>query len=50
MKAVVYDRYGPPSVLRVADVPVPTLGAGQVLVEVVATSMNLSDSPPSPGP
>ncbi|GAA4393328.1 NAD(P)-dependent alcohol dehydrogenase [Ornithinibacter aureus] len=43
MKAVVYDRYGPPSVLRVVDVPVPTPGAGQVLVEVVATSMNLSD-------
>jgi NADPH:quinone reductase-like Zn-dependent oxidoreductase len=47
----VYDRYGPQAVLRVADVPVPTSGAGQVLtVEVVATSMNLSDSPPSPGP
>ena len=43
MKAVVYDRYGPPSVLRLTDLPVPTPGAGQVLVEVVATSVNLSD-------
>lgn len=43
MKAVVYDRYGPPEVLRIADVPVPKPRAGQVLVRVVATSVNLSD-------
>jgi NADPH:quinone reductase-like Zn-dependent oxidoreductase len=43
MKAVIQDRYGPPDVLRLADVPVPTPGANQVLVEVAATSVNLSD-------
>ncbi|WP_247826506.1 NAD(P)-dependent alcohol dehydrogenase [Arthrobacter antioxidans] len=43
MKAVVYERYGPPDVLRLEDVPVPTPGAHQVLVEVAATSINLSD-------
>ncbi|WP_243073832.1 NAD(P)-dependent alcohol dehydrogenase [Microbacterium sp. SS28] len=43
MRAVVYDRYGPPSGLRVEDVPTPTPGPGEVLVEVVATSVNLSD-------
>jgi NADPH:quinone reductase-like Zn-dependent oxidoreductase len=43
VKAVVYDRYGPPDVLRVERVPVPSPGAGQVLVKVVATSLNLSD-------
>lgn len=43
MRAVVYDRYGPPEVLRVEEVPTPTPGPGQVLVEVVATSINLSD-------
>jgi NADPH:quinone reductase-like Zn-dependent oxidoreductase len=43
VKAVVYDRYGAPDVLRVEDVPVPTPGAGQVRVEVAATSVNLSD-------
>jgi NADPH:quinone reductase-like Zn-dependent oxidoreductase len=43
MKAVVYDRYGPPDVLRVDDVPVPAPAAGQVLVRVAATSVNLSD-------
>jgi NADPH:quinone reductase-like Zn-dependent oxidoreductase len=43
MKAVVYDRYGPPDVLRVEEVGVPSPGPDQVLVEVVATSINLSD-------
>ena len=43
MKAAVYDRYGSPDVLRIDDVPVPTPASGQVLVEVVATSVNLSD-------
>lgn len=43
MRAVVYDRYGPPEVLRVEDVEVPSPGPNQVLVEVVATSVNLSD-------
>jgi NADPH:quinone reductase-like Zn-dependent oxidoreductase len=43
MKAVVYDHYGPPNVLRVEDVPVPAPGPGQVLVKVAATSVNLSD-------
>jgi NADPH:quinone reductase-like Zn-dependent oxidoreductase len=43
MKAVVYDRYGFPDVLRVEDVPVPSPAAGQVRVKVAATSVNLSD-------
>jgi NADPH:quinone reductase-like Zn-dependent oxidoreductase len=43
MRAVVYDRYGPPEVLRVEQVPVPAPGPEQVLVEVAATSVNLSD-------
>jgi NADPH:quinone reductase-like Zn-dependent oxidoreductase len=43
VKAIVYDRYGPPDVLRLEDVPVPSPGPTQVVVEVVATSVNLSD-------
>ncbi len=43
MRAVVYDRYGSPDALRVDDVPVPSPAAGQVLVRVAATSVNLSD-------
>ena len=43
MKAVVHDRYGLPDVLKVEDVPMPVPSAGQVLVEIAATSVNLSD-------
>ncbi len=43
MKAVVQERYGGPDVLRVQEVPTPSPAAGQVLVRVVATSVNLSD-------
>ncbi|MET7402663.1 NAD(P)-dependent alcohol dehydrogenase [Dactylosporangium sp. NPDC005572] len=43
MRAVVYDRYGPPDVLRIESLPMPSPAAGQVLVRVAATSVNLSD-------
>lgn len=43
MRAVVYERYGPPEVLSVEEVPVPSPGPDQVLVKVFATSVNLSD-------
>ncbi len=43
MKAVAYDRYGGPEVLRVVDLPEPQPGPGEVLLEVRATSVNLSD-------
>jgi NADPH:quinone reductase-like Zn-dependent oxidoreductase len=43
VKAVVYDRYGPPEVLRLEEVATPSPGANEVLVEVVATSVNRSD-------
>lgn len=38
-----YDRYGPPSVLRLEDVPQPIPEREQVLVRVAAVSLNLSD-------
>ncbi|WP_341997523.1 NAD(P)-dependent alcohol dehydrogenase [Microbacterium sp. LWH7-1.2] len=43
MRAVVYERYGSPEQLQVRDVPRPVPRAGEALVEVVATSVNLSD-------
>jgi NADPH:quinone reductase-like Zn-dependent oxidoreductase len=43
MKAVVYTRYGPPDVLRLADVPTPVPKDGEVLVRVHAVSLNASD-------
>ncbi|MFW3385361.1 UNVERIFIED_CONTAM: NAD(P)-dependent alcohol dehydrogenase [Kocuria sp. CPCC 205274] len=43
MRAIVHDRYGSPHVLRLDDIATPTPGRGQVLVQVIATSVNLSD-------
>lgn len=40
MKAVVYDRYGSPEVLRFEDIDSPEVGADQVLVRVAAASPN----------
>jgi NADPH:quinone reductase-like Zn-dependent oxidoreductase len=43
MKAVVYTRYGSPDVLRFTDVEKPTPKDNQVLVKVLAVSLNRSD-------
>jgi len=43
VRAVRFDRYGGPDALRIENVPMPSPAAGQVLVRVVATSVNLSD-------
>ena len=43
MKAVVHDRYGPPEVLRLADIDQPVPGDDEVLVRVRATTVNRTD-------
>src|SRR6202140_1487917 len=43
MKAVVYDRYGPPDVLRLEDVERPVPNEDEVLVKVHATTVTRSD-------
>ncbi|MBM3672721.1 MAG: NAD(P)-dependent alcohol dehydrogenase [Actinobacteria bacterium] len=44
MRAVVHDRYGPPEVLRLADVPAPTPTDDEVLVQVHASTVNRTDT------
>ena len=43
MKAIVQDRFGPPEMLRFADVDVPRIGAADVLVRVHAAALNPYD-------
>jgi NADPH:quinone reductase-like Zn-dependent oxidoreductase len=43
MRAVVHDRYGPPEVLRVDDIPRPVPKENEVLVKVHATSVTRTD-------
>jgi len=43
MRAVVFARYGDPSVLYEADLPIPTRARGQVLVQVQAIGVNPAD-------
>ncbi|NYD20461.1 NADPH:quinone reductase-like Zn-dependent oxidoreductase, partial [Kineococcus aurantiacus] len=44
MKAVRYHDFGGPEVLRCEDVERPTPGAGQVRIQVTATSFNGIDA------
>lgn len=57
MRAAVVDRYGPPEVVRVADVPRPDPRAGEVLVRVHSVAVTSGDAriraarfPPGFGP
>ena len=43
MRAVVYEKYGPPDVLRVADVPRSVPKPDEVLVRIHAATVNRSD-------
>lgn len=43
MKAAFIQKFGGPEVLRVGDLPDPTAGPGQIVVDVAAASINAAD-------
>jgi NADPH:quinone reductase-like Zn-dependent oxidoreductase len=44
MRAAACERYGPPEVVHVRDVPTPVLAEGEVLVRAAATTVNSGDA------
>jgi NADPH:quinone reductase-like Zn-dependent oxidoreductase len=43
MNAITHDRFGGPEVLRMSRIEIPSPSAGQVLIRVVAASLNMYD-------
>jgi hypothetical protein len=47
MKAEVLERFGPPEDMHMADVPVPELGEGEVLIRVETAGVGAVTEPGS---
>src|ERR1700730_5280008 len=43
MRALLYDRFGGPEVLRVAELPMPQPGVGEVVLRVHAATVGIGD-------
>ncbi len=44
MKAAVYDRYGPPGVLRISEMPKPVPSDTEILVRIVSAAVTAGDT------
>ena len=44
MRAAVYERYGPPEVLRIVEMPRPEPGAGEIRIRVCVTTASAGDA------
>jgi NADPH:quinone reductase-like Zn-dependent oxidoreductase len=44
MRAAVVERYGPPEVVKIVEVPKPVPGDGEILVRIKATTVNSGDA------
>ncbi|HET6953440.1 MAG TPA: NAD(P)-dependent alcohol dehydrogenase [Acidimicrobiales bacterium] len=44
MKAAVCERYGPPEVVRIRDVPTPVPADGEILIRAAASTVNSGDA------
>jgi NADPH:quinone reductase-like Zn-dependent oxidoreductase len=44
MRAAIFDRFGPPDVIHIGDLPEPVPGPGEVVVRVAAVTVNPTDT------
>lgn len=44
MKAAAIDRFGPPSVLKLSELPVPKLAPNEVLIALIASGVGVWDA------
>jgi NADPH:quinone reductase-like Zn-dependent oxidoreductase len=44
MKAAVVERYGPPEIVTIREVPLPIVGDGDILIKVAVTTLTIADA------